>query len=163
MNPTNEPIKESEFVFRRLGESFTQFRTDLWGSVPQWLLAVAVLAVVARYGYGRYRAKAHPHAKPDGTQFWLGWGAILAVAALVLTTLVSFYKADVSQEAQVGDMVKAFVQDFGALDILVSNAGLQRDASIAKMTLEGVYANLQESPTPVVDRWGPFDGQVRIT
>jgi hypothetical protein len=97
MNPTNEPIKESEFVLRRLGESFTQFRTDLWESVPQWLLAVSVLAVVARYGYGRYRAKAHPHAKPDGTQFWLGWGAILAVAALVLVTLVQFYRADASQ------------------------------------------------------------------
>jgi glucose 1-dehydrogenase len=33
-------------------------------------------------------------------------------------------------------MFASFVADQGALDILVSNAGLQRDASIAKMTLE---------------------------
>ena len=33
-------------------------------------------------------------------------------------------------------MFAGFVADHGALDILVANAGLQRDASIAKMTLE---------------------------
>ena len=32
-------------------------------------------------------------------------------------------------------MFAGFVADHGALDILVANAGLQRDASIAKMTL----------------------------
>jgi glucose 1-dehydrogenase len=46
------------------------------------------------------------------------------------------YKGDVSSEADVQAMFAAFVGDFGAIDILVANAGLQRDASIAKMTLD---------------------------
>ena len=33
-------------------------------------------------------------------------------------------------------MFASFVADFGALDVLVANAGFQRDASIAKMTLD---------------------------
>ncbi|MBA4189634.1 MAG: hypothetical protein C0467_16740 [Planctomycetaceae bacterium] len=97
MNPTNEPIKESEFVLRRLGESFTQFRQDLWSSVPLWLLIFAALAVVARVGYARYYRKTHGHAKPDSIQFWLGWTAIITVAALVGSTLIQFYDRDGSQ------------------------------------------------------------------
>jgi glucose 1-dehydrogenase len=46
------------------------------------------------------------------------------------------YQADVSNEAEVEKMFADVVGDFGALDILVANAGLQRDASIANMTLE---------------------------
>ena len=46
------------------------------------------------------------------------------------------YAGDVSSESDVKAMFSAFVADFGALDILVANAGLQRDASIATMTLE---------------------------
>ena len=97
MNPTNEPIKESEFVLRRLGESFTQFRQDLWTSIPLWLLIVTALAVIARVGYARYHRKIHPHAKPDAIQFWLGWSAIISTAALAIWTLVAFYKRDVAQ------------------------------------------------------------------
>jgi glucose 1-dehydrogenase len=46
------------------------------------------------------------------------------------------YKADVSSEAEVDAMLASYVADHGALDILVANAGLQRDAGISKMTLE---------------------------
>jgi glucose 1-dehydrogenase len=39
------------------------------------------------------------------------------------------YEADVSQEDQVVAMMDRMVQEFGTIDILVANAGLQRDAS----------------------------------
>lgn len=46
------------------------------------------------------------------------------------------FKADVSQEAQVQAMFKAMFETFGTIDILVANAGVQRDATIEDMTLE---------------------------
>lgn len=44
-------------------------------------------------------------------------------------------KADVSVEAEVTAMFAAVADAFGRLDILVGNAGLQRDAAFADMTL----------------------------
>ncbi|MCX5107145.1 SDR family oxidoreductase [Streptomyces sp. NBC_00378] len=44
------------------------------------------------------------------------------------------YEADVSQEDQVVAMVERMVQEFGTIDILVANAGLQRDAPFTGMT-----------------------------
>ena len=45
------------------------------------------------------------------------------------------YEADVSQEDQVVAMTDRMVREFGTIDILVANAGLQRDAPITEMTL----------------------------
>jgi len=45
-------------------------------------------------------------------------------------------KADVSVEAEVEAMFARAVEEFGSLDILVANAGLQRDAAFTQMTLE---------------------------
>ncbi|MFE9776848.1 SDR family oxidoreductase [Streptomyces sp. NPDC005775] len=45
------------------------------------------------------------------------------------------HEADVSQETQVAAMVDRAVQEFGTLDILVANAGMQRDAPFTEMTL----------------------------
>lgn len=45
-------------------------------------------------------------------------------------------KADVSREDQVEKMFELAINDFGTIDILVANAGLQRDSSIQAMTLE---------------------------
>lgn len=45
------------------------------------------------------------------------------------------HEADVSQESQVTAMVDRTVRDFGTLDILVANAGMQRDAPFTEMTL----------------------------
>ncbi|MFG2883391.1 SDR family oxidoreductase [Streptomyces sp. NPDC048297] len=44
------------------------------------------------------------------------------------------YEADVSREDQVVAMVERMVQEFGTIDILVANAGLQRDAPCTEMT-----------------------------
>lgn len=46
------------------------------------------------------------------------------------------FRADVSREEDVQAMFKAMLAAFGAIDILVANAGLQRDANIDDMTLE---------------------------
>jgi glucose 1-dehydrogenase len=44
-------------------------------------------------------------------------------------------EADVSKEAEVEAMFKTAIEAFGTLDILVANAGLQRDSSLVGMTL----------------------------
>jgi len=44
-------------------------------------------------------------------------------------------QADVSQEPQVEAMFATMLQEFGTIDILVSNAGLQKDAPLEEMTL----------------------------
>jgi glucose 1-dehydrogenase len=45
------------------------------------------------------------------------------------------HRADVSSEAQVADMFKAMQQRFGTIDILINNAGLQRDSAFTGMSL----------------------------
>ena len=45
------------------------------------------------------------------------------------------YKADVSNEDAVAAMFAGVIADFGTVDILVANAGLQRDAAFTQMTL----------------------------
>jgi glucose 1-dehydrogenase len=45
------------------------------------------------------------------------------------------YKADVSSEDQVAGMFKSMIQQFGTIDTLVANAGLQRDSAFHQMTL----------------------------
>jgi glucose 1-dehydrogenase len=46
------------------------------------------------------------------------------------------HQTDVSKEDQVLGMYQRMFQEFGTIDILVSNAGLQRDARLIDMTLE---------------------------
>jgi glucose 1-dehydrogenase len=45
------------------------------------------------------------------------------------------YKADVSQEDQVQEMFRRMATQFGTIDILINNAGLQRDAAFHEMRL----------------------------
>jgi glucose 1-dehydrogenase len=44
-------------------------------------------------------------------------------------------KADVSDEAQVRAMYERAIREFGTVDILINNAGLQQDAAVEDMTL----------------------------
>ena len=46
------------------------------------------------------------------------------------------HKADVSREDQVQAMFQRMFDEFGTIDILINNAGLQRDAAFDQMTLE---------------------------
>lgn len=45
-------------------------------------------------------------------------------------------QADVSKEDQVKAMFEQLLKEFDTIDIMVNNAGLQRDASLVEMTLE---------------------------
>jgi 3-oxoacyl-[acyl-carrier protein] reductase len=65
---------------------------------------------------------------PDGSEL---------VAAIQAQGGEGFYAAaDVSQFSQVEAMVAAVLQKFGAVDILINNAGITRDATLLKMTPE---------------------------
>lgn len=92
---SNETTKETEFIFRRLGDSFQQFATDLWQSVPLWLLVVAAALLLIKLSY----ARSHRHApgKADSTERKLGWASFAAVAALIVWTLVAFSYRDSEQ------------------------------------------------------------------
>jgi glucose 1-dehydrogenase len=46
------------------------------------------------------------------------------------------HRADVSKEDEVAAMFARMIEEFGTIDILVANAGLQRDAPLDQMTLE---------------------------
>lgn len=46
------------------------------------------------------------------------------------------HKADVSQEDQVRDMFERMIAEFGTIDILINNAGIQKDAPFDEMTLD---------------------------
>lgn len=46
------------------------------------------------------------------------------------------YKADVSREDEVAAMFAYAIREFGTVDILVANAGLQRDCAFEEMTVE---------------------------
>ena len=59
------------------------------------------------------------------------------VAELKKEGIKSFsYKADVSQEDEVLQMFNKAIKEFGTIDILINNAGLQRDSPIDEMTME---------------------------
>lgn len=45
-------------------------------------------------------------------------------------------KADVSREEEVAALFHAAIETYGTVDILVSNAGVQKDAAFVEMTLE---------------------------
>ena len=45
-------------------------------------------------------------------------------------------KADVSDEEQVKNMYQKMIREFGTIDILINNAGLQKDAPFDEMTLD---------------------------
>jgi len=63
-------------------------------------------------------------------------GADAAVAEIEAAGGQAFaLQADISQEPEVAAMFAAAIAHFGTIDILVANAGIQRDAPIADMTL----------------------------
>ena len=49
-------------------------------------------------------------------------------------TCVNVYKADVSESAQVEEMLKAIEKDFGGVDVLVNNAGIAEQALFTDIT-----------------------------
>ncbi len=107
--------------------------------LPKLLTGQKALVTGANSGIGKAVALALAEAGADvGVNYVVNPDEAEAVAktARGFGGAAGIYKADVSSEAEVAAMFSSFVADFGALDIVVANAGLQRDASIAAMTLE---------------------------
>ncbi|MCS0599634.1 SDR family oxidoreductase [Streptomyces sp. LP11] len=92
----------------------------------------------ANSGIGRATAVALGRA---GADVVVNYVARREDAENVVEEITSFgvraaaYEADVSNEDQVVAMTDRMIEEFGTIDILIANAGLQRDAPVTDMTL----------------------------
>ncbi|MFF2198915.1 SDR family oxidoreductase [Streptomyces sp. NPDC058145] len=107
--------------------------------IPAHLLkGQKALVTGANSGIGRATAVALGRA---GADVVVNYVAGRKEAEQVVEEITAFgvkaaaYEADVSKEDQVVAMLDRMVQEFGTIDILVANAGLQRDAPLTDMTL----------------------------
>ena len=109
------------------------------GALPANLLGgQTALVTGANSGIGKATAIGLGRA---GADVVVNYVAGREAAEEVVAEIASFgvhaaaYEADVSQEDQVVAMMDRMVQEFGTIDVLVANAGLQRDARLTEMTL----------------------------
>jgi len=107
-------------------------------ALPKMLTGQKAMVTGANSGIGAAVAVALAAAGADvAVNYVVGDDAAQGVVAQIeaLGGRAKAYKADVADEAQVQAMFGAMIADFGTIDILVANAGLQRDAAFAQMTL----------------------------
>ncbi len=109
------------------------------GVVPAHLLkGQKALVTGANSGIGRATAIALGRAGADVVVNYVAGGE---EAEKVVEEITAFgvraaaYEADVSDEGQVVAMTDRMVEEFGTIDILVANAGLQRDSAFTEMTV----------------------------
>ncbi|WPB88962.1 SDR family oxidoreductase [Streptomyces malaysiensis] len=107
--------------------------------VPELLRGQKALVTGANSGIGKATAIALGRSGADVVvNYASDRPAAEAVVAQIQGHGVRAYahQADVSQEDQVVEMVSTMADRLGTIDILVANAGLQRDAPTVEMTLE---------------------------
>jgi glucose 1-dehydrogenase len=107
-------------------------------SPQQLLLGQKALVTGASSGIGRAIALSLGEAGADvGINYVAGEDKAQALAAQIRAKGVRALalRADVSDEAEVGEMFRAMIEQLGTVDILVNNAGLQQDAPFHEMTL----------------------------
>ncbi|HEX4112617.1 MAG TPA: SDR family oxidoreductase [Stellaceae bacterium] len=107
--------------------------------IPKNLVGQKALVTGANSGIGRAVAIALGQAGADVVvNYVVGDDAAAEVVNEIQSHGVMAYahKADVSSEQDVQAMFAATIAKFGTIDILVANAGLQRDAAFHDMTLE---------------------------
>lgn len=106
--------------------------------VPKLLSGQKALVTGANSGIGKAVAIALGQAGADVAVNFLrdeGPANDVVQAISKLGTRAIAVQADVSREAEVQAMFNTILKQFGTLDILVSNAGLQKDAPLEEMTL----------------------------
>ncbi|MEV6579690.1 SDR family oxidoreductase [Streptomyces sp. NPDC051582] len=106
--------------------------------VPQVLKGQKALVTGANSGIGKATAIGLGRAGADVVvNYVAGQDAAQEVVREIEGFGVRAYahEGDVSQEDQVVDMVARMVEEFGTIDIMVANAGLQRDAPFTDMTV----------------------------
>ncbi|CAM5310623.1 Glucose-1-dehydrogenase OS=Streptomyces antimycoticus OX=68175 GN=SSPO_014860 PE=3 SV=1 [Streptomyces antimycoticus] len=107
--------------------------------VPELLKGQKALVTGANSGIGKATAIALGQA---GADVVVNYASDRPAAEAVVTEIQSHgvhsyaHQADVSQEDQVIDLVSTMVDRLGTIDILVANAGLQRDAPTVEMARE---------------------------
>ena len=106
---------------------------------PQVLAGQVALVTGANSGIGKAVAIGLGRAGADVVVNYVADAASAEAVAEEIETAghrAIAVKADVSKEAEVQAMFRQAIERFGMLHILVNNAGLQRDAAFAEMTLE---------------------------
>jgi glucose 1-dehydrogenase len=107
-------------------------------AVPKLLTGQKALVTGANSGIGKGVAIALGQAGADVVVNYVdGDDAADAVVEEIRKSGVKAYahQADVSSEDQVAAMFARMMQELGTIDILVSNAGLQRDSAFPDMTM----------------------------
>ncbi|MFF7239892.1 SDR family oxidoreductase [Streptomyces collinus] len=109
------------------------------GVIPAHLLrGQKALVTGANSGIGRATAVALGRAGADVVVNYVAGKEEAEQVVEEITALgvrAAAYEADVSSEDQVVAMTNRMVEEFGTIDILVANAGLQRDSRFTDMTL----------------------------
>jgi len=106
---------------------------------PQVLAGQVALVTGANSGIGKAVAIGLGRAGADVVVNYVADAASAEAVAEEIETAGNravAVKADVSKEAEVQAMFRQIIERFGTVHILVNNAGLQRDAAFAEMTLE---------------------------
>jgi glucose 1-dehydrogenase len=106
--------------------------------IPRFLLGQKALVTGANSGIGKAVAIALAQAGADvAVNYIRDDGSADEVVRTIAESGgrgISI-QADVSQESQVQAMFAKMLKEFGTIDVLVSNAGLQKDAPLEEMTL----------------------------
>ncbi len=106
--------------------------------IPRSLVGQKALVTGANSGIGKAVAVALGQAGADVVvNYVTGESAAAEVVQTIRAAGVEAYAhpADVSQEGAVQQMFATMMERFGTVDVLVANAGLQRDSAFASMSL----------------------------
>lgn len=107
--------------------------------VRQVLKGQKALVTGANSGIGKAVAIALGHAGADVVVNYVSNPEAadqVATEAMRCGTRAYAHQADVSDEKQVEEMFRRMIQELGTIDILVANAGIQKDAPFEQMTLD---------------------------
>jgi len=116
----------------------TPFNTDLpnYKNIPKLLTGQKALVTGANSGIGQAVAIGLARAGADVVVNYVVGETDEVIKAIEAEGRKGIaIKADVSNEAEVDAMFKQAIAQFGTLDILVANAGLQRDSAFVNMTM----------------------------